>query len=263
MARLLLWDLRKRQVNMVSNQAKNKRNILLRTPLSGRHRTREDNSHPIVSGADRILHVLNRRGFTLLEVMVTVVLVGIMAAIAVPSIRAWLPHYQLRMAKNDLVNTLYLGKMRAIATGHRMYVDFDPNGDGTLNEAAFTGYLDTDDDGSRGEANNAAGENEFTESQVVLPKRSGGIPVVEFPGRISTGALDGTPAVPNGSAIGDGIEANNDRIEFLPSGRVTLNGDGTLPTIYLRSDRDEQCAIQVNMLGQIIVYQWEDSAWAS
>jgi len=203
----------------------------------------------------------NEAGFTLIEIMVVVVLIGVMAAIAVPSLRTWLPKHQLRGSRSNMVGAFQMGKMRAIAVGHNFYVDFDPDGDGSTSEGYLTCYLDTDDDGGGGDTNNSAGDNEFKESQVAMPDANGLVPAIKLQGRIVYGVDSGVTAAPNSAAVGDGVAVDDDRIEFRPSGRITLNNDGTLPTIYLRTGKGENKAIQVNMLGQVTEYTWNGSGW--
>jgi prepilin-type N-terminal cleavage/methylation domain-containing protein len=212
-------------------------------------------------------HTHFRQGFSLIEVMIVLVIIGIMAAIAIPSYRAWFPRHQLRSAKKDVVEAMQLGKMRAIGSGHVFYLDFDPDNNGTVANT-FTGYLDTDDDGADGEAdNNSAAltelmQHEYEQSQMALPDVVGGVRVVRLPGNVTFGSGSGGTAAPNSDAIGDGVSVTNDRIEFRPNGRVTLNsGTNNWPTIYLRSSAGESFAIQINMVGSVRVRKWNGTAW--
>lgn len=200
-------------------------------------------------------------GFTLVELLVVVAVIGVMAAIAVPSMRSFLPKYHLRCSKGDIVGALQLGKMRAIATGHNCYVDFDHDDDGNAAERFFTSYLDTDDDGSTGSTANSAGENEFQQSLVTLPDQDNGVRALKLRGQVTFGTNSDVSKAPNSDDIGDGIAVDGDRIEFRPNGRATLNSSGTLPTIYMRNDQGHNKAIQVNMLGTVTVYTWAGSGW--
>jgi prepilin-type N-terminal cleavage/methylation domain-containing protein len=200
-----------------------------------------------------------KKGFSLVEIMVVAALIGVMAMIAVPSIRAWVPRYQLRSVKRDIVSQMQNGRMRSIGTGHTFYIDFDHNVDGNVGDGFITCYLDTDDDGASGETNNGEGENEYQESQATLPDIDGGIPVIRLPSHVSYGADGGVPSL-SGGGVGDGVN-------FLGGGheakRATFwpNGRGKTGTVYIHSDRNENYAITVNILGRVIVRKWDGTAW--
>lgn len=199
-------------------------------------------------------HRKYQKGFTLVEVMVVAALIGVMAMIAVPSIREWLPRQQLRSVKRDIVSQMQNGRMRAIGTGHNFYLDFDDNNDGAVAEGVYSCYLDTDDDGSDGEVNNGEGENEYLQSQATAPDTNAGIPVIRLPSHVSFGADAGVTSV-GGGAMGDGVDFPGERAIFRPNGR------GQLGTVYIHSDRNENFAITVNILGRVIVRKWNGAAW--
>lgn len=54
------------------------------------------------------------QGFTLIEVMVTIVIFAILLAVAIPGFSKWLPNYRLRGATRDLCSNLQLAKMTAV-----------------------------------------------------------------------------------------------------------------------------------------------------
>jgi prepilin-type N-terminal cleavage/methylation domain-containing protein len=56
----------------------------------------------------------NQRGFTLLELMVTVAIVGVVCALAIPNYLVWSRTYQLRQATTDLQGNLILARMTAM-----------------------------------------------------------------------------------------------------------------------------------------------------
>ena len=88
-------------------------------------------------------------GFTLLELMVVVALVGIMAAIAAPSMRKTVPRMKLRSAAEQLANDLQFARLKGISGNYKTQILFDTAAN------TYTRYLDTDRDGTLGEAGEA------------------------------------------------------------------------------------------------------------
>ncbi len=71
--------------------------------------------------------IMIKSGFTLIEVMVVVAIVGIMSAVAIPSIINWLPNYRLSSAAGDIVSCLQEAKMRAVKENTNVIVIFSSN----------------------------------------------------------------------------------------------------------------------------------------
>ena len=68
---------------------------------------------------------MNKRGVTLLELIVVMVIIAIGAALMVPSIGNWLPRYRLRSAARDIVSTMRVAQMKAVSTNVTYHVSFN------------------------------------------------------------------------------------------------------------------------------------------
>ena len=68
---------------------------------------------------------MNKKGVTLIELIVVLVIIAIAAALAVPNIAAWLPNYRLRTATRDIVSTMRTAQMKAVSTNLEHRVQFD------------------------------------------------------------------------------------------------------------------------------------------
>jgi prepilin-type N-terminal cleavage/methylation domain-containing protein len=58
---------------------------------------------------------MNRRGVTLIELVVVFAIIAIGAVLMIPNMGAWLPNYRLRSATRDIVSTMKVAQMRAVS----------------------------------------------------------------------------------------------------------------------------------------------------
>ncbi len=63
-------------------------------------------------------------GFTLIELMVVILIVGIMGIIAAPNMRSWYTGFQVRSCADSITNTLVTARMNAIKNGNNVVVAF-------------------------------------------------------------------------------------------------------------------------------------------
>lgn len=68
---------------------------------------------------------MNRRGITLIELIIVMVIIGIGATLMAPGISSWLPRYRLRNATREVASALRLAQLKAISTNTTYRVSFD------------------------------------------------------------------------------------------------------------------------------------------
>lgn len=71
----------------------------------------------------------NNRGFSLTELVVTLAIIGVLTAIAVPAIVGQLPHLRLTRATRDIASALNATKMKAILKNYQHRLEFTLNAD--------------------------------------------------------------------------------------------------------------------------------------
>lgn len=75
-------------------------------------------------------------GFTSIELMVTVAIVGVLAALAVPSFQTLMERWRVRQASNDLESAFYLARSEAIKRGGKVTMEKYPNTQGGCQNAS-------------------------------------------------------------------------------------------------------------------------------
>jgi prepilin-type N-terminal cleavage/methylation domain-containing protein len=69
---------------------------------------------------------MNRRGITLMELVIVMAIIALGAVLMVPNIGAWLPNYRLRSAARDTVSIMRVAQMKAVSRNMDHRVSFDP-----------------------------------------------------------------------------------------------------------------------------------------
>ena len=122
-------------------------------------------------------------GFTLMEVMVTIGIIAIVSAIAVPNYMSWLPKHRMGGAARDIYSAMQYARMRAVKEKTRVTVSF------SIGTNDYTIFID--DGRGGGIANNNVAEPTETLKTGQMPvgvnmyfaSFSGGVPRTSFDAR--------------------------------------------------------------------------------
>src|SRR5512139_107131 len=86
----------------------------------------------------------NRKGITLMELIIVLAIIALGAVLMVPNIGAWLPNYRLRSATRDIVSTMRLAQMKAVSTNVPYTVTFDEGNNSYIVQYQTTAGLKDD-----------------------------------------------------------------------------------------------------------------------
>jgi prepilin-type N-terminal cleavage/methylation domain-containing protein len=183
----------------------------------------------------------NKRGLTIIELVVVMCILAVMVLVAIPNIGRWLPRYRLRSAARDVASHMQLARLGAIKDNREWSLLFDVNGQSyrIISDKGPDGNWGTPDDvGHRGD-----GSPWPRSTKSLADYRN-----IRF-------GDNGHGPVAGGGPVGDGVTFGADRAEFNPGGTSTAG------TVYLQNNRNDAMAIRVDSsTGIIRVWTW-DSSW--
>src|SRR4030042_4466515 len=68
---------------------------------------------------------MNKRGITLMELVIVMAIIAMGAVLMVPNIAGWLPNYRLRSATRDIVSTMRVAQIKAVTSNVDYRVSFN------------------------------------------------------------------------------------------------------------------------------------------
>ncbi len=82
--------------------------------------------------------VSNKKGYSLVEILIAIAIIGILTGIAVPQTNIWIAHYRLNGATRLVWEDLQSAKMTAIKTNQTVTVTFDSATSYSFSQAGST-----------------------------------------------------------------------------------------------------------------------------
>jgi type IV fimbrial biogenesis protein FimT len=177
-------------------------------------------------------------GFTMIELLVTIIVFGVLASIAIPGFSRWLPNYRLKGAARDVYSNLQLAKMGAVKDRGEWAVVFD-----TANNRYQ--LVSSGADGAYG-----TGGDDVVEKTITLTNYESGIGY----GHGNATEKAGTSTDP----IDDDISFTADTVVFNSRGMINSNAGGY---VYIQNDKNGSFAIGVWSTGLIVLRKWQNNDW--
>ena len=186
------------------------------------------------------------RGVTLNEVIISLAVVGVLAAVGLPKLVKIIPNYRLTGTARSLVVQIHRAKLKAVQQGTIYYFDFDLDGDGNLESGGC--FLWEDRNGNR--------RKELLEKSYMLMdfETLSNVHLQPYSRK-----LGGPKRGPNNTKIdaggGDGVRFSQNRIKFNPDGTCSTG------TIYLHNSNGRTLAIRIRFNGLTKLWRHYGGEW--
>ncbi|HUK62881.1 MAG TPA: prepilin-type N-terminal cleavage/methylation domain-containing protein [Dongiaceae bacterium] len=215
-------------------------------------------------------HARAQAGFTAIEVMVVIAIVGIMTALAVPQMRNYFNDQRLKSAARTMADTFSIARAQAIRTGTNqiVFVRRDMLNAALTNQAGTVVPILTLNDGRPG----AAGQNcridagEPSTSEMAQVGVNWG---VTFAGAARAPGDTGLGPIATGSSFRDQLGANTTWVMFRPDGvpvgvtaACVAGGTGTGGGAIYLTNGTRDYAVVLSPLGGVRVHAWDRATGA-
>jgi len=87
---------------------------------------------------------MKKDGFSIIELLITFIILGILTAIAIPGFARWLPNYRLKSATRDVFSNFQLAKLTSIKSNSYCAITFNQAIGGTNYD--YVVFVDADND---------------------------------------------------------------------------------------------------------------------
>jgi prepilin-type N-terminal cleavage/methylation domain-containing protein len=189
-------------------------------------------------------------GFSLVELIVVIAILGVLMALAVPGFSRWLPSYRLRSAAKDLYTNFQYIKLAAVKQNATCAVVFDTG----VSPGRY--FLCTN-----------PGPNGIWDGPVAMGGDDTAIRTVNFSSYgsgVNYGAGNATNSIPGGGpAPADPISfAAPTHIALFSASGTALNPGASGSYVYLTNSRGSSYGVGTSSIaGAIILRRWSGSAW--
>jgi len=172
------------------------------------------------------------RGFTVLELLITIIILSVLLGIAIPSFSSWLPKYRLRGAARDIYSNLQLAKMTAVKDRAQCGILFNVADNSYQVISSGTDRTWNSTSGSR------AGDDEILK-EVRLSEYGSGIAIED-----------------NITFQAGGVVFDSRGIPLQPTGAGFVGG-----YVCAKNNKDDRYRLGVLFAGVIVMARWTGSAW--
>jgi prepilin-type N-terminal cleavage/methylation domain-containing protein len=186
------------------------------------------------------------KGFTLLELMVTIVILCILLGLAIPGFSRWVPNYRLRGAARDIYSNFQLAKLTAVRDRARCGVVFDvANGRYQVIRSGPNRTFES--------TSSAVGGDDVVLKTVNFSEYGSGVGY--GPGS-ATASIDGVGFDNNVTFVGDGVVFDSRGMVLSPTGAISTGGYA-----YLKNSKNSAYGVGVLSGGVVVLRRWTGSTW--
>ncbi len=189
------------------------------------------------------------RGFTVLELLITIIILSVLLGIAIPSFSSWLPKYRLRGAARDIYSNLQLAKMTAVKDRAQCGILFNVAGNSYQ-------VISSGDNRTWESASGGPGGDDRILKEVRFSEYGSGVGYGHGTATRTATTTPDTSWDNNVTFPGDGVVFDSRGMILSPSGAGSTGG-----YVYMQNNRNSTHAIGVWSSGVIIMTRWTGSAW--